>query len=147
MSSSTTTSGFRETQSSSFPVDSAWLTTFGDFREVLEDLPASWLESVKVSDRRTEPRCACDSRASLVPLDESADKDAPPTPIELLDISRHGIGFTHTEPLPYRMIQISFNSDDSSAPVFIVRLQWCRFRKPGVYESGGQIQRVISRVP
>lgn len=123
--------------------DAAWLSILGDFPALLDELPANWFESAKVSDRRAEPRCWCDSQALLTPLDEPpVNGDGSPIPIALTDISRHGIGFSHAEPLPYRMVRITFDCDDVSAPILVVRLQWCRFRKPGICESGGQIQRV-----
>lgn len=128
--------------------DSTWLSVLGDFPSLLSDLPASWFEASRITDGRSEARCWCDSRARLTPLDEPLAGDGGPAiQISLTDISRHGIGFSHTEPLPYRLVQIAFESDDTSGPTLVVRLQWCRFRKPGFYESGGQIQRVVATVP
>ncbi len=119
---------------------------FGDFPTLLSDLPSDWLESVKVSDRRSEPRCWCDSQARLTPLDEqAADIPVPAIPISLTDISPNGIGFSHAEPLPYRLVQIAFDSNDESSPVMVVRLHWCRFRDGGAYESGGKIQSITTR--
>lgn len=139
---------FAEARPLSPKANGTWLSIFGDFPALLDDLPISWFESVKVSDRRSEPRCWCDSQAWLSPIDDPAASDPPPAiPISLTDISRHGIGFSHTAPLPYRLIQISFESDDAPAPILVVRLQWCRFRRPGSYESGGQIQRVVAASP
>jgi hypothetical protein len=128
--------------------DSTWLSVLGDFPSLLGDLPASWFESSRITDGRSEARCWCDSRARLTPLDEPAQcAGGPPIQIALTDISRHGIGFSHAEPLPYRLVQITFEPEDKSAPTLVVRLQWCRFRKPGFYESGGQIQRVVTTAP
>lgn len=128
--------------------DATWQAVLGDFPALRSDLPASWFESTKFAEFRSEARCWCDGLARLTPLDEpSLGGDGLPIPIQLTDISRHGIGFSHAEPLPYRMVQIAFDSDDVSAAVLVVRLQWCRFRKPGICESGGQIQRVMTATP
>lgn len=134
-----------ETQSAELRTDDAWLAVFGDLPNLLTDLPASWFESAKTADQRSEARCWSDCKARLTPLDpQTATEDAPPVVITLKDISRHGIGFSHSDPLPHRLVRITFGSEESAAPVLVVRLQWCRFRKPGLYESGGRIQRVIS---
>lgn len=142
----TTPLQFSEPGSASPTTDNAGLSAFGDFPELLEDLPSDWLESVKVADRRSEPRCWCDSQAWLTPLDaQETNASVSAIPISLTDISRSGVGFSHAEPLPYRLVQIAFESDDPSSPVLVVRLQWCRFRDPGTYESGGSIQSVTGR--
>jgi hypothetical protein len=125
--------------------DPAWLSLIDDFRSFFDDLPASWSESTRVADRRAELRFLCDSRARLMPLDENCTTErGPSVPIVLTDISRNGIGFTHDKPLPYRLVQIAFGDIDGPLPNLVVRLQWCRFQKPGAYESGGRIQRVIT---
>lgn len=124
--------------------DAAWLSLFGDFQSLLADLPASWGEAIAVADRRAENRFWCDSRARLTPIDDLPGRpEAAPISVVLTDISRHGIGFSHSEPLPYRLVQVAIGQGDPSSPILVVRLQWCRFRKPGAYESGGQIQRIV----
>jgi hypothetical protein len=124
--------------------DPTWLSLFGDFQSLLGDLPADWYESKAENERRSETRFWCDCEARLTPLDpHCTEADRKSIPVVLKDISRHGIGLVHADPLPYRIVQLTFGHAIASAPTLVVRLQWCRFEKPGVYQSGGQIQRVI----
>jgi hypothetical protein len=137
-----------EPSPASSQANTVWPSVLDDLPLLLDDLPASWFDSAKVVECRSESRCACDIRAVLIPLDEMAGEGSrSPIPIVLTDISRHGIGFSHSEPMPYRLVQIAFESTDNPGPILVARLQWCRFRSPGIYESGGKIQRVLAAPP
>jgi hypothetical protein len=122
----------------------AWFSLYGEIEDLLQELPRAWVEATAVSDRRVEQRFHCDYPAWLKPLDgEHALDEAPAIAVRVQDISRHGIGLAHGEPLAHRLVLISFDPDFSPSPELVVRLQWCRFRGPGAYESGGQIQRIV----
>jgi hypothetical protein len=54
------------------------------------------------------------------------------------NISRHGMSFYHAVPLPYRRARISVENIDIAFAVEI-DIAWCRFSKPGWYESGGRL--------
>jgi hypothetical protein len=59
------------------------------------------------------------------------------------NISRYGLSFYHATPLTYRRARISVENIDV---VFTaeIEINWCRFSKPGWYESGG---RLIAPMP
>jgi len=124
--------------------DCAWPTAGGDLRALLTELSGDWSAVRAIADRRLNSRAPCACVARLTPLDEDAEGGEPPVSVQLTDISRRGVGLAHADPLPYRLVQIAVEGLTGAAPILVVRLQWCRFRSPGVYESGGQIQRVIS---
>ncbi|MGQ0636470.1 MAG: hypothetical protein ACT4QC_17800 [Planctomycetaceae bacterium] len=122
----------------------AWFTLYGELEDVLHELPGAWVDATAAADRRVEQRFHCDHPAWLRPLDgEHPLDEAPAIAVRVQDISRHGIGLAHGEPLAHRLVLISFDSDGLNSPELVVRLQWCRFRGPGAYESGGQIQRIV----
>jgi hypothetical protein len=123
--------------------DAAALSIFGTISSLLAELPASWHAATAVPDRRAEPRFRCDCTALLTPLDEGEVATAEPVRVAIADISRHGIGLIHREPLPHRQALITIESFGDAPVQFIVRLKWCRFKSPERYESGGQIVRVL----
>lgn len=130
---------------SRFPSEGcAWPTAGGDLRALLTELSGDWSAVRTIADRRLNSRAPCAYVARLTPLDENVDGGESPVSVQLTDISRRGVGLAHADPLPYRLVQIAVEGLTGSAPILVVRLQWCRFRKPGVYESGGQIQRIIN---
>jgi hypothetical protein len=54
------------------------------------------------------------------------------------NISRHGLSFYHAVPVPYRRARISVENIDVAFAVEI-DINWCRFSKPGWYESGSRL--------
>jgi hypothetical protein len=54
------------------------------------------------------------------------------------NISRYGLSFYHATPLAYRRAKISVENIDV---VFTaeIDINWCRFSKPGWYESGSRL--------
>jgi hypothetical protein len=54
------------------------------------------------------------------------------------NISRHGLSFYHAVPLPYRRARIAVENIDIAFAVEI-DIHWCRFSKPGWYESGSRL--------
>jgi hypothetical protein len=45
--------------------------------------------------------------------------------------------------MPHRLVLVAFESTNDGPVRLVVRLKWCRFKQAGVYESGGQILRVL----
>lgn len=121
------------------------LTLFGELDAVLECLPGTWVDATSVTDRRIGQRFFCDFPAWLSAIDgDSQLRAEPAVAVRVKDISRQGIGLVHSEPLAHRLALVRFAAPEAPAAELIVRLQWCRFRGPGDYESGGQIQRVTT---
>jgi hypothetical protein len=111
---------------------------------LLRELTASWQSASHVVERRREHRFPCNLAALLEPVDgEGQALDGPKLRVRLKDIARHGVGIVHHEPVPYRVVLLSFETADHQTIRLLARLQWCRFKKSGVYESGGQIVRIL----
>jgi hypothetical protein len=59
-------------------------------------------------------------------------------------LSEHGLGFYHQQPLPYRRMIVSLETGAGKRLSFLIDLSWCRFMRCGWYESGG---RFLQSVP
>lgn len=57
------------------------------------------------------------------------------------DLSEHGVGFYHRNPLPFRRMIASVETKRGLWLAFLVDLSWCRFTRGGWYESGGRLIR------
>lgn len=95
-------------------------------------------------ERRRADRLSIPVTFRLTPLAE----DGQPLAHEAIrvigkNISRYGISFYHAVPLAYRRARISAENIDV---VFTaeIDINWCRFSKPGWYESGS---RLIAPIP
>jgi hypothetical protein len=152
MSSTSATLAARQPSASAIEIDDPWSLRAGEFRALLGELSPDWNWVRTIAERRSNARCPCDCMARLTSLDEpslAGDEERQPIAVRLMDISRRGVGLSHADPLPFRLVQITIESSQGPGPgpILVVRLQWCRFRQRGVYESGGQIQRVIAERP
>jgi hypothetical protein len=90
-------------------------------------------------ERRRADRHSIPITFRLTPLAE----DGQPIPNEAINvigknISRYGFSFYHATPLIYRRAQISVENIDVAFTAEI-DINWCRFSKPGWYESGGRL--------
>jgi hypothetical protein len=111
---------------------------------VLQELTATWEVGSPVVERRREQRYPCDLAAALSPVDGKGQSlNAPSIEVRLKDIARHGVGIVHHEPMPHRLVLLTFETADQQTVRLLARLKWCRFKESGVYESGGQIVRVL----
>ncbi len=116
----------------------AELTAPGPYR----DVTASWHSASNVGERRREHRHPCNLPALLVPLDSQGLSVAcVPLEVRVKDISKHGIGISHPDPMPHRLALLMFETPEKNQRRLLVRLKWCRFKRADVYESGGQIVR------
>lgn len=91
-------------------------------------------------ERRSDERVAVPVLFQLTPLDENGQ------PVELAaltvvgkNISRRGLSFYHNEPLLYRRAIITVDHAGFDGFSAEIDISWCRFAKPGWYESGGRI--------
>jgi hypothetical protein len=110
----------------------------------LADLKASWHSASNVGERRREHRHPCNLPALLVPLDSQGLSVAcVPLEVQVKDISKHGIGISHPDPMPHRLVLLMFETPEKNQRRLVVRLTWCRFKRTDVYESGGQIVRAL----
>jgi hypothetical protein len=98
-------------------------------------------------ERRSDERVAVPVLFQLTPLDENGQ------PVELAaltvvgkNMSRRGISFYHNEPLLYRRAIITVDHAGFDGFSAEVDISWCRFAKPGWYESGGRLLGVAPAV-
>ena len=84
----------------------------------------------------------------LTPLDENGE------PVELAaltvvgkNISRRGLSFYHNEPLLYRRAMITVDHAGFDGFSAEIDISWCRFAKPGWYESGGRLLALTHAQP
>ena len=110
----------------------------------IEDL-ISRLHPTVTLERRRDDRLELPLLLRLTPLNADGrpiEKDA----ITVIgkNISRGGLSFYHVDPLPFRRATIRAQDAEFSDFAAEIDLNWCRFNKPGWYESGG---RLIARLP
>jgi hypothetical protein len=116
----------------------------GHINTLLRSLTASWRPVSIVVERRGDDRHTGDLPGVLVPLDRHGRAIAgAPLDVHVQDVSPHGIGITHPEPMVHHVALLAFETSADGPLRLVVRLKWCRFRRAGVYESGGQILRVL----
>ena len=60
------------------------------------------------------------------------------------DISRRGLSFFHEQPLTYRRAIVSLEHPEFGRFAAEIDVNWCRFTRPGWYESGGRLVRPVN---
>ena len=96
------------------------------------------------NERRTDHRYPYPKLVHLTPV--GADGHTPegePVVAAGKHLSERGLGFFHQNPLPYRRMIVSLETDDDGWAGFLIDLTWCRFTKHGWYESGGRLMQVV----
>jgi hypothetical protein len=116
----------------------------GHIDTLLRSLTASWRPVSIVVERRGDHRQPCDLPAVLAPLDRYGRNVAgDPRDVRVQDVSPHGVGITHPQPMVHRLVLLAFETAADGPIRLVVRLKWCRFKRADLYESGGQILRVL----
>lgn len=91
-------------------------------------------------DRRLDRRYPFPRLLELTPVAEDGCTPlAEPVTVVGKDLSIHGIGFYHPQPLPYRRAVVALEDDAGRRVSVLVTLSWCCFRRSGWYESGGRM--------
>ena len=112
---------------------------------LLRDLTASWHSASTVTERRREHRIMCDFPAVFVPLDEEGEPLAgAELDVRVKNVSRNGIGIMHPQAMSHRLALLAFDTAASEPVRLLVRLNWCRFKRISVHESGGQILKILA---
>jgi len=94
-------------------------------------------------ERRRDDRFPLPVLMHLVPLDdEHAHVEEEAVTVVGKNISRRGISFFHEHPLEHRRVILELSDNELGHFTFEVDVTWCRFTKPGWYESGGRLVRV-----
>ncbi|HET6328886.1 MAG TPA: hypothetical protein VFG04_29655 [Planctomycetaceae bacterium] len=128
------------------PPDEHVLTILRGIPEVeclLGGVVASWHSSLASLHSRRWHRVAYDKPLLITPLDDLTERPSEPDFwVQARDLSLAGISFCHPRPLASRKVIIQFPAEDPSAGEGILAiLRWCRFRRDGSYQSGGQFVR------
>lgn len=95
-------------------------------------------------ERRRHQRLAMPVLFQLTPLDTqgAALEDLAITVVGK-DLSPRGLSFFHGQPLPYRRAIVSLDHPELGPFAVEVDIRWCRFARPGWYESGGRLLRAV----
>ena len=60
------------------------------------------------------------------------------------DLSRRGLSFFHEHPLTYRRAIVALEHPEFGRFAAEIDINWCRFTRPGWYESGGRLVRPVN---
>jgi hypothetical protein len=116
--------------------------------EILRDLSRQVAQFVHHpatgQERRSDRRIAYPRLIPLSPLPETEEASPRPT---IHVIGKHlaplGLDFYHREPLPERYAIASLQHSDDRWVHFLMKITWCRFLRPGWYDSGGRFIQLV----
>lgn len=97
-------------------------------------------------ERRHDERLTIPVLFRLTPLD--ANHEPIPSQSSIVvgkNISRRGMGFFHERPMPHRRAIIELAQPGLGSFAAEIDVNWCRFTRPGWYESGGRLIRVATQ--
>jgi len=95
-------------------------------------------------ERRRDIRYPIPVLFSLTPLDSDRQPiEAESVTVVGKNISRRGMSFYHERPLPHRWAVITLADPQIGNFTAEIDVSWCRFRRPGWYESGGRLLRAF----
>ncbi len=96
------------------------------------------------AERRHTNRAAIPYLFRITPLNDERQPDYDDATIVAgKNLSRRGISFYHERPISHRRAWIELVQPGLGTFVAEVDITWCRFNKPGWYESGGRLVRPI----
>jgi hypothetical protein len=115
------------------------LSRLAEIEQLIDSVAASWHEYESILRGRGACRIGYEKSLTVVPLDDQTQAPIGPAfDVTGTDLSRGGLSFSHTEPIPYRTVAISFPEESGITSAFVVSLSWCRFNQRGDYQSGGR---------
>jgi hypothetical protein len=98
-------------------------------------------------ERRHDDRIAIPVLFRLTPFDAERQPLVQEASIVVgKNISRRGVSFYHEKPITHRRGVIELADPSVGSFVAEIDITWCRFTKPGWYESGGRLIRSASPV-
>lgn len=104
----------------------------------------SRLQTEVTPERRNTNRAAIPYLFRITPLDDARQPDHDDATIVVgKNLSRRGISFYHERPISHRRAWIELVQPGLGTFVAEVDITWCRFNKPGWYESGGRLVRAV----
>jgi hypothetical protein len=97
-----------------------------------------------LGERRRANRYPFPYLVHLTPLDDDGMTPIGETMVVVgKHLSESGLGFYHPQPLPYRRMIVSLETNTGQWLAFVIDLSWCRFTKQGWYESGGRFLQAV----
>jgi hypothetical protein len=97
-------------------------------------------------ERRRDERFPIPVLFRLTPLDDDRQPVESEASIVVgKNISKRGLSFFHEHPLPHRRALIALAQPGLGSFAAEIDITWCRFARPGWYESGGRLLRTASQ--
>jgi hypothetical protein len=128
----------REDRGDTLPV----LMRIPEVEALADGVVASWHSANASLQSRRWHRAKFDWPLTVTPLDERTELPAGETlAVVGHDISLAGVSFVHDQPLAPRKVAVTFQFEDGTTESLLTLLKWCRFRRDGLYQSGGQFVR------
>src|SRR4051812_11841826 len=110
------------------------------------ELLLSGLQPNVGQERRRDDRFAIPVLFKLTPLEVGGRPYAHEATIVVgKNISRRGLCFFHEQPISHRRAIIELVQPGLGEFAAEIDVTWCRFTKPGWYESGGRLVRTAKR--
>lgn len=97
------------------------------------------------SDRRRDKRVAFPHLLTLTPISDT-DLTATDEPVTVVgkQLAARGLDFYHNEPLGFKRAIVSFDTAMGIEANFVISISWCRFLRPGWYDSGGRFTHYVT---
>ena len=97
-----------------------------------------------IAERRSEKRAPFPHLIELTPIDDTAIRiTGEAVTVVGKQLASRGLDFYHTEMLPFKRAIVSFDACLGLDEHFVLNLSWCRFLRPGWYDSGGRFTHVV----
>ncbi|PQO42058.1 hypothetical protein [Blastopirellula marina] len=98
------------------------------------------------NERRKDFRYPYPHLVYLTPVDASGQPLNDLTTVVVgKNITERGIDFFHQQPLPYRRVILTLESEDGTRASVVTDLLWTRFTKQGWYDNGGRFLYVLEQ--
>ncbi|WP_105353701.1 hypothetical protein [Blastopirellula marina] len=98
------------------------------------------------NERRRDFRYPYPHLIYLTPIDPSGQPLNDLTTVVVgKNITERGIDFFHRDPLPYRRVILTLESDDGTRASLVTDLLWTRFTRQGWYDNGGRFLHVVEQ--
>ena len=95
-------------------------------------------------ERRADRRVPYPRLIPLTPLSDPAGLPSGKTRYVMgKHLALRGLDFYHRDPLPERYVVVSLACSVDRWAHFLLRVTWCRFLRPGWYDSGGRFVRLV----
>jgi hypothetical protein len=95
-------------------------------------------------ERRARPRIPFPRLIGLTPLqNDNLQPAAEMIHVVGKNLAPLGLDFFHHDPIPQRYALVNLEQDRELSLRFLLKITWCRFLKPGWYDSGGRFTKVV----